>query len=424
MDSSTSPSLKTWVETPCIRSAALSRTAGWYCAHFLYSTILNCPSSALTSPSNIYLKLETLQPSSSFKSRGIGNMMSAALLHHGASKPIHFYCSSGGNAGLACVTAANTLQRPATIVVPLLTSALMVQKLKLLGADWSEADKVLREELLAKDHDGVYVPPFDHEDVWEGNASMIDEIEVQMQKQGGYDAVVCSVGGGGMFCGIMQGLERNGRLNDLTPNTNHTSRLKVLAMETIGADSLNTSIRKGELTRLPAITSIAISLGATQVAQRAFEWAQRPEVTSRTLTDAEAAMACVHFADDERIIVESACGASIATAYNGTLHAVLSPQISDAEFSKKNVVIIVCGGSNITLQILEKYRKEYSQDENVVGKFHRRSVKGQVPDAADEGDEPQKIPFIMHNQTKHQEQEKPECDDRAVVSPKPVIGTT
>lgn len=267
----------------------------------------------------------------------------------------------------------------------------MVQKLKLLGADvvqigkhWLEADTYLREELLAKDEDGVYVPPFDHEDIWEGNASMIDELEAQMQEQGGCDAVVCSVGGGGMFCGIMQGLERNGRLVDTDSSQDHTEKVKVLAMETIGAESLNTSVKKGALTRIPAITSIATSLGATQVAKRAWEWSQRPEVISHTLTDAEAAMGCVNFADDERIIVESACGASIATAYNGTLHSVLFPHLSDKEFARKNVVIIVCGGSNITLQILEKYRKEYSEDEIVVKKFHQRSVKGQVPKVGEE----------------------------------------
>ncbi|KUJ15519.1 tryptophan synthase beta subunit-like PLP-dependent enzyme [Mollisia scopiformis] len=344
MGSNTSPLTQTWVETPCIRSAALSRAAG-------------C---------NIYLKLETLQPSGSFKSRGVGHMMSTAILHHGPSKPIHFYTSSGGNAGLACITAANVLKRPATVVVPLSTSALMIQKLKLLGADvvqigkhWSEADTYLRDELLAKDADGIYVHPFDHKDIWEGHSSMIDEIEVQMRYQGGYDAVVCSVGGGGLFCGIMQGLERNGHLGQNESSRKSTGGVRVLAMETIGADSLNVSVKQGELTRLPAITSIATSLGATQVAEQAFRWSQRPEVVSHTLTDAEAAMACVQFADDERIIVETACGAAVATAYIGTLHSVLFPELSKEEFAGKTVVLIVCGGSNITLQILEKYKEQY-----------------------------------------------------------------
>lgn len=52
--------------------------------------------------SNVYLKLESLQPRGSFKSRGIDNLMTRAAAH--APGPVHFYCVPGGNAGLACAT--------------------------------------------------------------------------------------------------------------------------------------------------------------------------------------------------------------------------------------------------------------------------------------------------------------------------------
>ncbi|KAF3348092.1 hypothetical protein VdG2_03818 [Verticillium dahliae VDG2] len=67
-----------WIETPLISSPELSRAAG-------------C---------NILLKLENLQPSGSFKSRGVGNLVLRAVAAS-ASADVHFYCSSGGNAGLA-----------------------------------------------------------------------------------------------------------------------------------------------------------------------------------------------------------------------------------------------------------------------------------------------------------------------------------
>lgn len=215
----------------------------------------------------------------------------------------------------------------------------MIQKLKDLGADvvqigehWVEADTHLREELLKKDENGVYVPPFDHEDIWEGNATIITELDQQMR--GDYDAVVCSVGGGGLFSGVMEGLSNNGRLGD------STRPVKILALETKGADSLSLSIRNGKLSRLPGITSIATSLGATQVASKAFAWGQRKEVTSCVLNDAQAAMACVEFANDERIIVETSCGVSLASAYNDTLRTVLYPDLSDEDFEQLKVVII------------------------------------------------------------------------------------
>lgn len=371
-----------WVETPCVRSTPLSREAGWYaslfCAIHLSTSLLSLNHTfsitILTSPSNIYLKLESLQPSGSFKSRGIGNLLIRSISAHGPNKPIHFYCSSGGNAGLACATAAQALNRPATIVVPVDTSALMLQKLADLGANtrthgrhWSEADAFLRTELLAHNPHGVYVPPFDHPDIWAGNGTLIDELEPQMREFGGYDAVVCSVGGGGLFAGMMASLERHGRLG----GGGGDRAVKVLAMETEGADSLAWSLKNKQLSRLDTITSIATSLGASQVAEKAFEWAQRPEVTNCVLSDAEAAMASVCFADDERIMVEPACAVSIATAYNGTLSS-LFPELTPEEFAKLNIVIVVCGGSKVTLQILEEYKVKYGSDEAVLRKFHAR----------------------------------------------------
>ncbi|KAK2048555.1 pyridoxal-phosphate dependent enzyme [Colletotrichum somersetense] len=328
---------KPWIETPCIRSAALSRIAG-------------C---------NIYLKLENIQPSGSFKLRGIGNLMARAAEAAPDAADAHFYCSSGGNAGLACATSAIALKRKATIVVPKATSPLMVSKLKLLGAEcvqvgenWIEADRHLREVLLANDPAGVYVPPFDHPHVWDGASTIIDEVASQLPCRT-IDAVVCSVGGGGLFAGLSQGIRQNDWFNRPIP--------KLLAVETVGADSLNASVRAGEHVTLPAITSIASSLGATRVANKAWELVRdRPELhISVTVTDAEAAMACVRFVDDAQLVVEAACGATIATVYNGTLQKQLGSILSDKEWAEMNIVLIVCGGSNVTMEILDGYRAMY-----------------------------------------------------------------
>jgi L-serine/L-threonine ammonia-lyase len=304
-------------------------------------------------------------------------MMSKAIKSHGPEKPIRFYCSSGGNAGLACITAANTLGRPATVVVSNATSADMVAKLKNLGADvvqigagWREADEYLRGELLAKDANGFYVPPFDHEDIWEGHGTLVDELEVQMGSRG-YDAIIASVGGGGLLAGIMDGLERHGRLAD----TAYKRPVKVMATETKGADSLSYSLKNNKLSRLDCISSIATCLGASQVAEKAFEWGLRPEVTSCVFSDAEAAMASVCFADDEKMLVEISCGVSIVPAYNGSLSSILYPQLSDEEFAKLNIVIVICGGSGISLQLLENYRQKYAEDE-MVKRFHLRKLAG------------------------------------------------
>ncbi|KAL8642573.1 MAG: hypothetical protein Q9228_000760 [Teloschistes exilis] len=321
-----------WIKTPLIESANLSQAAG-------------C---------RIFLKLENLQPSGSFKIRGIGNLLRYHIDNHDTPHITHFYCSSGGNAGLACVTAARALNRRATVVVPLSTKADMIAKIKTAGAheviqigkNWHEADTYLRETLLAKDEAGVYVPPFDHPEIWNGNSSLIDEVGQQLQEQGedGADVVVCSVGGGGLLSGLLQGL---GRLD-------WGKHCKVLALETQGADSLHQSLLREEVVTLPSITSIATTLGATRVAQTAFDLARKFEVKSAVLSDAEAAMGCWRLADDERIIVEPACGVNAAVCYGGRLKKLLPDLIPESK-----VVIVVCGGSSVGLSTLMEYRAKY-----------------------------------------------------------------
>ncbi|KAL8952415.1 MAG: hypothetical protein Q9222_001692 [Ikaeria aurantiellina] len=332
MGSLTTPPPKPWIETPLVESSALSKAAG-------------C---------RIFLKLENLQPSGAFKSRGIGAIMLHTLLHHPTPELVHFYCSSGGNAGLACVTAARSLDRQATVVVPLSTKPLMITKIKNAGAhqviqmgeSWKEADTYLREKLLKYDEGGVYVPPFDHPEVWNGNSTLVEEVDKQLREQGGdaADAMVCSVGGGGLLCGLLLGLEKQ----------SWGSGCKVLALETEGAESLNKAFASGHLVTLPGITSIATSLGATRVAEKALELALKHHVKSAVLSDAEAAMGCWRFADDERMIVEAACGVNVAVCYDGRLKKLL-PELR----ATSKVVIVVCGGSNVTLETLMAYRKEY-----------------------------------------------------------------
>ena len=304
-------------------------------------------------------------------------MMLTALTSRPSSHPqnVHFYCSSGGNAGLACATTAAALGQPATIVVPTSTSAFMVGRLRERGADvvqrgasWAEADAFLRETFLQQgEGEGkgggvrrVYVPPFDHPDIWTGAATLVDEIaaDVVEGRVDGVDAVVCSVGGGGLLNGVMEGLERNGK----RMLGNGGEAVRVLAVETVGADSLFASVQAGELVTLPGITSIATSLGARRVAEKTWEWAQRvgsERLISSTVTDKEAAMACVRFLDDARILIEVACGATMATAYNGDLRRQLGKGLSDEEWARRNVVLVVCGGSNVSWEILEGYKATY-----------------------------------------------------------------
>ncbi len=77
------------------------------------------------------------------------------------------------------------------------------------------------------------------------------------------------------------------------------------------------------------------------------------------VSDADAVMACVRFLEDVRILVEPACGAAIAPAYNGDLRRHLGDGLDEAEWAARNVVLVVCGGSNISFDILAEYKKRF-----------------------------------------------------------------
>jgi L-serine/L-threonine ammonia-lyase len=236
----------------------------------------------------------------------------------------------------------------------------MIDRLKARGAEvhqvgenWPAADRHLREELLARDPFGVYVPPFDHPDVWDGAATLVDELATQMDE---VNCIVCSVGGGGLLNGVMEGVSRNSWHGSRPP--------KVLAMETRGADSLNLCARTGTQAALPGITSIAISLGATKVSERSYRWLREnpQQLTSLVVDDSHAATSCVRFADDARFLVEPACGATLAVAYFPDVVG-LREKVQDGsskDWGSHNVVLVVCGGSAVTLDMLEKYRSEFT----------------------------------------------------------------
>lgn len=283
-------------------------------------------------------------------------------VQHSKGQPLRFYCSSGGNAGLACATVARMISHEATIVVPRSTSQLLIKKLRDLGAEVHQvgenlaaADLYLRKELIGCDPYGFYVPPFDHPLIWSGQESLLGEVELQMSERGGYDAVVCSVGGGSMLIGIQQTImKRVAASGGATP--------MVLAVETKGAESLNASLQAGCHVTLDKITSIATSLGVSRVAERAYELAQEKNVRSVVLSDAEAAMGCVRFADDEKLLVETSCGVSLAAVYNGALRNVIGKGMGDGEWSRMKVVVSVCGGSDITVDRLKEYRERYGAE--------------------------------------------------------------
>ncbi|MEH3148222.1 MAG: pyridoxal-phosphate dependent enzyme [Methylobacterium frigidaeris] len=287
---------------------------------------------SLAAGREVWAKMEALQPSGSFKIRGIG----AACAHHAANGKRRFVSSSGGNAGLAVAYAGRRLAVPVTVVVPETASAtardLIAREgaeLIVHGASWQEANA---RALALVDAETAFLHPFDDPLLWAGHATMIDEAVAAGLP---FDAVVVSVGGGGLMAGVAEGLARNGRAS-----------VPIVAVETEGAASLAAAIRAGEPVELPAITSLATSLGAKRVCDRAFALTQGRPVHSVTVSDRAAVAACHRFLADHRVLVEPACGAALAVLYDR--HDSLAPF--------RRVLVVACGGATATVAQLQAWQ--------------------------------------------------------------------
>ncbi len=289
------------------------------------------PLSALLG-ARVYLKLEALQPTGSFKIRGVGNACRASK-SEGAQALV---ASSGGNAGYAVAYAGRQLGLPATVVVPETTPSLMQERLRSEGAtviqrgsSWDDSHAMAMD--LARKQNAAYVHPFDDPRIWAGHASMVTEI-----REAGVtpDLVVLAVGGGGLLCGVLEGLHRVG-----------WPEVPVCAVETEGADSFYRSVKAGRLETLDRIASLATSLGARRVAPQALTWTKSHQVIPWVVSDQAAVRAVLRFADDHRLLVEPACGAALAAVYDRA-EPLQGPQ---------SVLIVVCGGAGVTRQLLAEW---------------------------------------------------------------------
>uniref|UniRef100_A0A3B3BW38 L-serine deaminase n=1 Tax=Oryzias melastigma TaxID=30732 RepID=A0A3B3BW38_ORYME len=260
-----------------------------------------------------------------------------------------FVCCSGGNAGMAAAYSARQLGVPATIVVPSVTPNSTVERLKDEGATVLICGKALNEsieygqQLVANNPGWIFISPFDDPLIWEGHTSLVKELALDLKEKPG--AIVLSVGGGGLLNGVVEGLRRV-----------NWADVPIVAIETDGAHCLNAAMKAGKLVTLPAITSVATTLGLIRVSAQTMKLVGEHIVFSEVVSDQEAVKAVEHFVDDEKILVEPACGAALSAVYS----RIIGKLQSEGKLAKElgPVVVVVCGGNNISMEELRRLKKQ------------------------------------------------------------------
>ncbi len=252
-----------------IDSALRRFRAGYSC--FLRETPLwKLPGAALGVPcAEVWLKLEHLQASGSFKARG---MLNRLLSHPIPASGV--IVASGGNAGIATAAAAKALGVKCEVFVPTVSSPAKQERLRELGAQVVVTGAVYAEALdacLARQAQtgALLTHAYDQPEVVTGAGTLA--LEIEAQGGGVPDAVLVSVGGGGLIAGIASWFE---------------DRTRVVALEPELAPTLHRARQAGEPVDVQVGGIAADSLGARRIGAIAWEVTQRHVRDALLLPDA------------------------------------------------------------------------------------------------------------------------------------------
>lgn len=302
-------------------------------------------------------KNELEQPSGSFKLRGMSKLIENSIKEADRrGKKAHIYSSSGGNAGLASAYASKYHKVPCSVILPVTSPQVTIDKLKSFGAEvvvhgahWGEADAYLRETVIKNapsDEHSVYCHPFDNPILWDGHGQLVDEVSEQLEelkvKPSQVKGIVLSVGGGGLYNGVCEGLRRNSGFE----------KVPILALETFQTPALGEAIKAGKVVTLSKLETIVYCLAAPAISPKALENSQTHPTTYKQIDDLEAAQGTVDYYDQVGGLVEPACGVTVAAA---TRRQDLLDVFG--ELKKDDVIIfVICGGSGVSEDSVQQLR--------------------------------------------------------------------
>nr|WSZ98570.1 threonine/serine dehydratase [Streptomyces sp. NBC_00857] len=250
-------------------------------------------------PAQVWLALEYLQHTGSFKARGAQNFLQAHR-DAGTLPDAGVTIASGGNAGLACAWAARRQGATATVFLPRTAPPVKVARLRSYGADvrlvgTGYAEALAACEEFAAATGALASHAYDLPLIAAGAGTLMEEIH---QRLPDLDTVVVAVGGGGLFAGVATAARHHG--------------VRVVAVEPENCRALNAAIEAGHPVDTPVDSVAADSLGAPRASAMALRAAQQDGVQSVLVSDTEIVRARQSLWDDRRIAVEHAAATALA----------------------------------------------------------------------------------------------------------------
>jgi threonine dehydratase len=255
-------------------------------------------------PADIYLKLENLQPTGSFKARGAGN---AVELLSPEQRARGVYTCSGGNMAQALAWHAHRHRIPCTAIVPDTAAETKIDGIRRYGADiiqvpFEEVWKVATDHVYPPLKDRTFVHPFSNAHMIAGNGTLGLEI---LEDLPDVDSVIVPFGGGGLFTGIAIAIKA------------HSPQVKMYGCEPDTACAFAASLAAGTPKHVDRVPSFLEGTGESDVLPEIWDLVRPLASGSLVVSLSEVASAVRILFERHRVVAEGSGASSLAAALKG-----------------------------------------------------------------------------------------------------------
>ncbi len=282
----------------------------------------------------VFLKREDLSPVRSYKIRGAFNFFRKALASgaKGNGAADIFVCASAGNHAQGFAYVCRHLGRKGVVFMPVTTPQQKIDKTRMFGADAVEIrlvgdffDDCYRAALdFAATSGGLMVPPFDHKDIIEGQATIAHEIVQQLPDGVSPELMILPVGGGGLSAGVTRYMIETG------------AATRFVFAEPSGAPSLRRSLDAGKRVKLEKVDNFVDGAAVAEIGRENFRLLKHFDAAQvRLVPENRLCATMIELLNVEGIVLEPA----------GALAIDALKDFPRKELKGKVVVLIVSGGN-------------------------------------------------------------------------------
>lgn len=273
----------------------------------------------------IFIKREDLQLVRSYKIRGAYNLIQSLTLEERERGVV---CASAGNHAQGVAYSCKILNLRGVIYMPAITPKQKINQVKMFGGN--EIEIVLVGDTFdecqtfaleyAKTHQMVFVPPFDHIKIMEGQGTVAKEI---LEEESEVDYVFVPIGGGGLCAGV------GSYFKEKSPHT------KIIGVEPFGAPSMKEALKQGKPVLLDKIDKFVDGAAVKKVGDLTFPICKDILSDLLLVKEGKVCSTLLKLYNEDAIVAEPAGALSISAL----------DQYAD-QIRGKKVVCILSGGNN------------------------------------------------------------------------------